>query len=157
MQSTTQNKCSEWQSQPWLTRHARRDLTLAYSAFPCAVLPPTGQKPTIFNSFRAFLQASIHFFSALCANAFFARADAALLTILPVLLLVNVSFVKPPTVFCLEPFQTMERAILPRATTLVRFTFMAFMVFMAFMAFMAFMPFMAFMAFMAFMVAFMAA
>merc|ERR1719362_1845887 len=136
------------------TRQARRDLTLAYSAFPCAVLPPTGQKPTIFNSFRAFLQASHHVFSALCANAFLARADAALLTILPLLLLVNVSFVKPPVVFCLEPFQTMDRAIFPRATTLLRFAFMAFMAFMVFMAFMAFM---ALMAFMAFMVAFMAA
>merc|ERR1719362_2567545 len=119
------------------TRQARRDLTLAYSAFPCAVLPPTGQKPAIFNSFRAYLQASHHFFSALCPNAFLARADAALLTILPLLLLVNVSFVKPPAVFCLEPLKTMERAIFPRAMTLLRFTFMAFMAFMVFMAFMA--------------------
>merc|ERR1719264_1286035 len=130
------------QSKPWPTRQVRRDLTLAYSAFPCAVLPPTGQKPVMFNSFRAFLQASHHFFNALCANAFLARVDAALLTILPVLLFVNVPFVKPPVVFCLDPRQTTARAILPRATMLLRFTFMAFMAFMAFtVAFMAaFMP-----------------
>merc|ERR1719492_531663 len=139
MQSTTQNKCCEWQSQPWLNRQARRDLTLAYSAFPCAVLPPIGQKPTIFNSFRAFLQASPHFFSALCANAFLARADATLLTILPLLLFVNVSFVKAPDVFCLPPRQTTERASVPRATMLVRFTFIAFMAFIVCMAFIAFM------------------
>merc|ERR1719226_445032 len=78
-------------------------LALAYKAFPCAVFPPTAQKPLMPNCLRANFTASHHFFNALCANAFLARADAALLTIFPLLLLVRVSFVKPPTVFTFLP------------------------------------------------------
>merc|ERR1719416_96844 len=78
---------------------AMMDRTLASSAFPCAVLPPTGQKPLIFSSFRAFCVASIHFFRGLLANAFFAFAEAPLLTTLPLLFLRSELFVKPPTVF----------------------------------------------------------
>merc|ERR1712151_59118 len=64
---------------------ARSDFTLAYSALPCAVLPPTGQKPLIPSSLRAFLQA----------------ADAFLLTILPDLLFIISDFAKPLCVFTL--------------------------------------------------------
>merc|ERR1740139_1003793 len=120
------------------------DFTLAYSAFPCAVLPLVAQNPAMPSCFRANFVASIHFFKALVAKFFLARADAALLTILPLLLLVKVSFVKPPTVFAFLPLKTNAFAILPRAITLVRLTFMAFMAFIAFMAFMAFIAFMAF-------------
>merc|ERR1719188_1237032 len=131
----------------------RMALALAYKAFPCAVFPPTAQKPLMPNCLRACLHASPHFFNGLCANAFLARADAALLTIFPLLLLIRVAFVKPPTVFTFLPLKTAALASLPLAMTLTFFTF--FMAFMAFMAFMgaAFMAFMgaAFMAFMAFM------
>merc|ERR1719336_3819987 len=98
-------------------------LTLAYSAFPCAVLPFTAQKPTSFSCFRACFTASIHFFSALVANFFFAEAERALLTILPVLLLINFSLVIPVAVFSFPPRNTTARAFLPLATLL---TFMAF-------------------------------
>merc|ERR1719510_1876109 len=63
----------------------RRDLALACSALPCAVLPPTAQNPVMLSCLRAVFTASHHFFSALFAKFFLARADAALLTILPVL------------------------------------------------------------------------
>merc|ERR1712207_18607 len=115
----------------------RMALVLAYKAFPCAVFPPTGQKPLIPNALRACLHASPHFFNALDAKAFFARADAALLTILPLLLLVRVAFVKPPTVFTFLPLKTATLASLPFATTLTFLTF--FMAFMPFIA-LAFMP-----------------
>merc|ERR1711920_970382 len=78
---------------------ARSDFTLAYSAFPCAVLPPTGQKPLIPSSLRAFLHASHHFFNALVANFFLEAADAFLLTILPDLLFIISDFAKPLAVF----------------------------------------------------------
>merc|ERR1712087_525078 len=74
-------------------------LALAYRAFPCALFPPTAQKPLMPNDLRACLQASPHFFNALPTQFFFARADAALLTIFPDLLLVKVALVRPPTVF----------------------------------------------------------
>merc|ERR1719343_1822472 len=119
----------------------RRALALAYKAFPCAVFPPTAQKPLMPNCLRACLHASPHFFNALCANAFLARKDAALLTIFPLLLLIRVAFVKPPTVFTFLPLKTASLASLPRATMLTFLTFfMAFMPFIAF-AFMAFMAF----------------
>merc|ERR1712151_1284233 len=83
----------------WHTKHhlPRMALALAYKAFPCAVFPFTAQKPVTPNCLRACFTASHHFFNALCAKFFLARADAALLTIFPLLLLVNLSFVKPPT------------------------------------------------------------
>merc|ERR1719148_354611 len=123
-----------------LESHATSDFTLAYSAFPCAVLPPTGQKPLMPSSLRAFLHASIHFFSALVANFFLAAADAFLLTILPFLLFIRVAFVRPLAVFSLFPRKTEAFARLPLAILL---TFMAFMplFFMAFIAFIAFIPF----------------
>merc|ERR1719221_1637837 len=125
-------------SKPHLPRMA---LVLAYKAFPCAVFPPTAQKPLIPKALRACLHASHHFFNALDAQFFFARADAALLTIFPLLLLVRVAFVKPPTVFTFLPLKTATLASLPFATTLTFLTF-----------FMAFVPFI----FMAFIAAFMA-
>merc|ERR1719203_1189219 len=107
----------------------RMALTLAYSAFPCAVLPPTGQKVLIPSCLRACAVATHHFFNALCAKFFLPRAEAALLTTFPDLLLVKVSFVRPPTVFAFLPLKTAALAYLPRATTLTFLTF-----FMAFIA-----------------------
>merc|ERR1719330_777963 len=67
--------------EPRCTHLPKMDLTLAYSAFPCAVLPPTGQNPLMPRAFLAFLVAS-----AKALNAgfmlFLARTDAALLAIL---------------------------------------------------------------------------
>merc|ERR1719469_1119791 len=91
----------------------RMDLTLAYKAFPCAVLPPTAQNPVILSALRACFVASLHFFNALPAKFFFPRADAALLTTLPDLLFVSVAFVKPPTVFSFLPLKTATLASLP--------------------------------------------
>merc|ERR1711920_248537 len=121
---------------------ARSDFTLAYSAFPCAVLPPTGQKPLIPSSLHAFLHASHHFFSALAANLFLEAADAFLLTILPDLLFIISDFARPLCVFSLVPWKTEDLARLPLAIllTFIAFFFMAFF-FMAFIAFMAFIPF----------------
>merc|ERR1712083_561557 len=105
----------------------RMALALAYKAFPCAVFPFTAQKPLMPNCLRASFTASHHFFKALCTNAFLARADAALLTIFPLLLLVRVSFVKPPTVFTFLPLKTATLASLPLAMMLTFLTFfMAF-------------------------------
>merc|ERR1719323_1650649 len=130
-------------------------LAFPYTALPVAVLPFTAQKPVILSSLRACFTASIHLFNALFAQFFLPRADFDLLTILPVLLFVSVSLVRPPTVFCLLPRKTRAFASLPRAMVLVRLTFMAFFIaFMDFLAnFITFMPpvFMA-----AFMVAFIA-
>merc|ERR1712217_73552 len=75
------------------------------------------------NCLRACFTASIHFFNALCAQFFLARVDAALLTTFPLLLLVNVAFVKPPTVFSFLPLKTAALALLPRAMMLTFFTF----------------------------------
>merc|ERR1712218_539780 len=103
----------------------------------------------MLSCLRACFIASIHFFSGLDANAFLARADAFLLTILPVLLFTNWSLVMPLLVFSLPPANTTARARFPFAILL---TFMAFLAFMAFitgvMAFIAafiagFMDFMA--------------
>merc|ERR1712228_11639 len=106
---------------------ARSDFTLAYSAFPCAVLPPTGQKPLIPSSLRAFLHASHHFFSALVANFFLEAADAFLLTILPDLLFIISDFAKPLAVFTFVPRKTEALARLPLAIllTFIAFFFMA--------------------------------
>merc|ERR1739844_507243 len=101
----------------------RMALALAYKAFPCAVFPFTAQKPVTPNCLRACFTASHHFFNALCAQFFLPRADAALLTIFPLLLLVNVAFVKPPTVFAFLPLKTAALALLPRAMMLTFFTF----------------------------------
>merc|ERR1712127_544114 len=111
---------------------ARNDFVLAYSAFPCAVLPPTGQKPLILSSLRAFLHASHHFFNALVANLFLEAADAFLLTILPLLLFIMFALVRPLVVFSLLPRKTEDLARLPLAILL---TFMAFIAFIAFMPF----------------------
>merc|ERR1719270_600019 len=113
-------------------------LAFAYTALPLAVLPFTAQNPVTLSALRACFTASFHFFNALFAQFFLARADIALLTILPSLFFVNVSLVRPPTVFCLLPLKTRAFASLPRATMLVRLTFMAFMTFIAFIA--TFMP-----------------
>merc|ERR1719254_336874 len=93
------------------------------------------------NALRACLQASHHFFKALPAQFFFARADAALLTIFPDLLLTRVALVRPPTVFTFLPLKTAALAALPRAMTLTFFTF--FIAFFMAAAFIAFMPFIA--------------
>merc|ERR1719162_1573695 len=124
------------------------DLTLAYNALPCAVLPPTGQKPVMFNAFRACLVASDQVFKALVAHAFLARADAALLTTLPVLLLIKVFLVKPPTVLSFLPLNTRALASLPLPILLTFITFIAFFAFMTFITFIAFIG--AFMAFIGF-------
>merc|ERR1719296_267350 len=99
------------------------DRTLASSAFPCAVLPPTGQKPLIFSSFRAF----------------FAFAEAPLLTTLPLLFLRSELFGKPPTVFSFLPLKTADLANLPLPIllTFMTFFFIDFFAFIAFEAFMA--------------------
>merc|ERR1719493_425327 len=120
----------------------RMALVLAYKAFPCAVFPPTAQKPLMPKALRACLQASHHFFNALPAQFFFARADAALLTIFPDLLLTRVALVKPPTVFTFLPLKTAALAAHPRAMTLTFFTFFMAFAFIA-AAFIAFMPFIA--------------
>merc|ERR1719266_1080121 len=129
----------------WLagvTHLPRMALALAYNAFPCAVFPFTAQKPVMPSCFRACVTASRHFFNALVAHLFLPRAEAALLTILPDLLLISVSFVRPPTVFAFLPLKTAALAYLPRATTLT--FFLAFIAFIAFMAALtAFMPFIA--------------
>merc|ERR1712004_703035 len=131
-------ECPHKQTTRVFTAHLpRMDLTLAYKAFPCAVLPPTAQKPLMPSSMRAFLVASHHFFSALCANRFLLPAERALLTILPDLLLVKVALVNPPTVFAFLPENTASLARLPFAMTL---TFLTFIAFIAFGAFMAFIP-----------------
>merc|ERR1712027_271920 len=104
----------------------RMDLTLAYKAFPCAVLPPTAQKPLMPSCLRACRVASHHFFSALDANLFLLPADRDLLTILPVLLLVRVALVSPPTVFAFLPEKTASLALLPFAMALTFLTFFAF-------------------------------
>merc|ERR1719469_1308193 len=107
-------------------------LTLAYNAFPCAVLPFTAQKPLMPSCLRACTHASIHFFNALCAYLFLARAEAALLTIFPVLLLIKESLVRPLAVFTFLPLKTAALALLPRATMLTFLTFfIAFMLFIA--------------------------
>merc|ERR1712190_256332 len=127
---------------------ARSDFTLAYSALPCAVLPPTGQKPLIPSSLRAFLHASPHFFSALVANLFLEAADAFLLTILPDLLFIISDFARPLCVFSLVPRKTEDLARLPLAIllTFIAFFFMAFFFMAAF-----FMPLFFIAAFMVFM------
>merc|ERR1712187_317480 len=125
----------EWQLSCRQTHLPRMALALAYKAFPCADFPPTAQKPLMPNALRACLHASPHFFSALVANAFLARMDAALLTIFPLLLLVREFFVKPPTVFTFLPLKTAALASFPFAMALTFLTF--FMAFMA-AAFMAF-------------------
>merc|ERR1712045_971947 len=84
----------------------RMALALTYNAFPCAVLPFTAQKPVMPSCLRACATASHHFFMALCAHLFLLRAEAALLTILPDLLLMRVSLVRPPTVFAFFPLKT---------------------------------------------------
>merc|ERR1719251_71608 len=98
-------------------------LALAYKAFPCAVLPFTAQNPVIPNSLRACFTASQNFFNGLDAYLFFACADRNLDTTLPLLFMMRVSFVKPPTVLA--------------------FFFLTFVAFMAAAAFMAFIPFIA--------------
>merc|ERR1719433_2240044 len=121
-------------------------LALAYSAFPCAVLPFTAQKPVMPSCLRACATASTNFFIAPCAHLFLLAAEAALLTILPDLLLIKESLVRPLTVFAFLPLKTAALASLPRATMLTFLTFLTF--FIAFIAFFAFVA--AFMTFMPF-------
>merc|ERR1719330_485471 len=133
--------------EPRCTHLPKMDLTLACSAFPCAVLPPTGQNPLMPKSFLAFLVAS-----AKALNAgfmlFLARTDAALLTILPSLFLTKVAFVRPPDVFSFKPRKTWALPNLPLAILLTA-RFIAFIAFIA-----AFIPFTLFIA--VFIAAFMA-
>merc|ERR1711884_4801 len=84
---------------------------------------------------------------ALEANLFLPSAERDLLTILPLLFLVRVALVSPPTVFAFLPEKTASLARLPFAMALTFLTFLAFMAFGAFIA----LPFIA-----AFMAAFMA-
>merc|ERR1719296_448023 len=92
-----------------------------------------------FCSFRAFCTASIHFFRGLLANAFFAFAEAPLLTTLPLLFLRSELFVKPPTVFSFLPLKPADLANLPLPIllTFMTFFFIDFFAFIAFEAFMA--------------------
>merc|ERR1719476_186613 len=60
-------------------------LAFAYSALPCAVLPPTPQKPLMPSSFLAAMTALIQDSALLPLYAFFREADAALETTLPCL------------------------------------------------------------------------
>merc|ERR1719245_126440 len=102
-------------------------------ALPVADLPPTATKPVRFKALRAALIASHHALAPLLAKAFFARSEAFLETILPLLFLMKLALVIPLWVFCFLPLKTCALAILPLAMTL---TFFAFML-LAFMAFMA--------------------
>merc|ERR1719384_34874 len=122
--------------EPRCTHLPKMDLTLACSAFPCAVLPPTGQNPLMPSSFLAFLHASAN---ALKARdmVFLARTDAALLTILPALFLIKVAFVRPPDVFSFLPRKTWDLPSLPLAILLTTRFFIAFIAFGAFIAFIA--------------------
>merc|ERR1740123_837976 len=90
----------------------RMALTLAYKAFPSAVLPFTAQKPVMPSSLRASDSARPHFFKPLDSNTFLECADAALLTILPLLFFIKVSFVRPVTVFVFLPLKTAALASL---------------------------------------------
>merc|ERR1719167_1796845 len=119
-------------SEPDAVQLFKIDLTLAYNVFPRAVLPPTGQKPLICKVLRACLTASIHRFNGPLANCFFARADAALETILPDLLFVSSFLCKPPVVRSFVPWNTAALALEPFAILLTRFAFFIFLV--AFMA-----------------------
>merc|ERR1719360_18992 len=109
------------------------DFTLAYSALPCAVLPPTAQKPVTPRALRACLVASDHFFSGLEDQAFLLRADAPLATILPRLFFAKLVLVNPPTVLSLLPLSTAARANFPLAILLMAFVFMT-LTFVAFLA-----------------------
>merc|ERR1719166_969399 len=115
----------------------RRDWTLAYSAFPCAVLPFTKQKPVMPSILRASANTSNHFLKP-AGIAFLARAEAALLTSLPFEFFIKESLVRPPGVFSRKPRKTNALRILPRAIFLTFIAFIAFMLFIgAFMAFIA--------------------
>merc|ERR1712061_96414 len=85
----------------------------------------------MLSSLRAALQASPHFFNALFAKFFLALSEAFLLTTLPLLLFVNVAFVRPPEVFTLLPLKTRALASLPFPITLffIAFFFIAFIAF----------------------------
>merc|ERR1719248_449921 len=83
---------------PWRTCQAGVDVQCIYlyreraffsRAWPLADLPPTAWKPLMFKALRAFCTAAV-----------------LLETRLPVLLLVSLSLVRPPTVFILRPEKT---------------------------------------------------
>merc|ERR1712056_121045 len=106
----------------------KMDLTLASNFLPCSLLPPTGQKPLIFNSLRACATAWDHLF-------FLPRAEAFLDTTLPALFLTRLAAVRPLVVFSFLPLSTAAFAPRPFAILLTFFTF--FIAFIAFEAFMA--------------------
>merc|ERR1719330_1641173 len=122
----------------------RMDLIFAYSAFPCAVLPPTAQKPVMPSSFRACLRPSANFFKGLVAKLFLESADTAFDTTLPRLFLVNWFFLSPPPVFSLLPLKTSDLLNLPVAILLTFIAFIAFVASIAFITFIAVTTFMAF-------------
>merc|ERR1719336_33006 len=110
---------------------------LAYRALPVADLPPMATNPVRLRALRAFLTASAQALMPLLAKAFLARAEAALLTILPFLFLIRLALVIPLAVFSLVPRKTIALASLPLAILLTLLAFIAFMAFMAFMPFIA--------------------
>merc|ERR1719510_2297908 len=99
------------------------DFTLAYKAFPSALLPPIATNPFKPSSLRAFLQASAHFLRTLFAYTLFALAEAFFDTTLPVLLLTRSDFLRPDVVFSFRPEKTADLACLPFAMILTRFAF----------------------------------
>merc|ERR1711978_197703 len=101
----------------------KSDFTLAYKAFPSALLPPIATNPFRPSSLRAFLQASAHFLRPLFAYTLFALAEAFLDTTLPVLLLIRSDFLRPDVVFSFRPEKTADLASLPFAMMLTRLAF----------------------------------
>merc|ERR1711934_575761 len=105
------------------TSQFKRDFTLAYKAFPSALLPPIATNPFKPSSLRAFLQASAHFLRPLFAYNLFPLAEAFLDTTLPVLFLTRSDFLRPDVVFSFRPEKTADLARLPFATILTRLAF----------------------------------
>merc|ERR1719510_572090 len=99
------------------------DFTLAYKAFPSALLPPIATNPFKPSSLRAFLQASIHFLKPLFAYNLFALAEAFFDTTLPKLLLTRSDFLRPDTVFSFRPEKNADLARFPFAMILTRLAF----------------------------------
>merc|ERR1719226_387817 len=101
------------------------DLAFAWSARPADDLPPTATKPETPKVFLAVLTASSQALKRLLTYAFFARAELFLDTTLPLRFFVKLSFVSPPTVFCLRPENTDDFAREPLAMTLTLLAFIA--------------------------------
>merc|ERR1719178_492314 len=118
-------------------------LTLAKRAFPCALCPPTAQKPVMPSCLQQIFTASIHFFKGLLAKFFLARREAFLLTILPALDFIRPAAVIPLAVLAFLPLKTAARAYLPLAMMLTRLAFMIRPFFITPAFFMGLAPFMA--------------